>query len=204
MTNTATSLRSLYLAYISADNDVAAAEMDNAMKSGGNPDVLAGLDSYKEVADARLADLVAAIAAAPWGRQLDGSFVTDRGLPWSEWRTKNFFDANRNNLVTVEVPGLCGRKGRQPRLVAVFSLAEAKETRAWLKAQARRCHATYLANLQNVARAIAAGEYVEFHPGQEGGTATWQGSTVSARGARRLATNLRLDVMEEAYGMKAK
>lgn len=128
--------------------------------------------------------LVDALWAAEWGRQSDGSFVTDRRYNWSGARIRALW-IDRCPVIE-HVTGL-GRHEAGPGLV-VRTLHEAAKIRDAAKAWRREAQYQYAARQAVVLNALRRGARLAWRDGQEGGVVyTPSGEhPVSLNGVRRV------------------
>lgn len=132
--------------------------------------------------------LVASLAAAPWGRQPDGSFVT----------TSSFGIASGRYCYTLHAPGKGGPLAvvrdhapdgwshpSQFRLDQIRTRAEARAIREAERAAARNAQLVYEASLSRAAELLRTGTELPWFEGQEGGYLLLGQASVSARGTLR-------------------
>ncbi len=129
-----------------------------------------------------ISDLCAAIRAAAWGQQPDGSFVTRTSVTCGGWQMHHTLHAPCKQGPIVEVRD--HERGPGSTLVAFRPLAEAREIRAVQRAAAKTAQAVYEADRQSAGAILRAGGSLPFCTGQEYGFVTLANEhTISARGA---------------------
>lgn len=142
-----------------------------------------------------ISDLCAAIRAAAWGQQPDGSFVTRTSVTCGGWQMHHTLHAPCKQGPIVEVRD--HERGPGSTLVAFRPLAEAREIRAVQRAAAKTAQAVYEADRQAAAAHLRRGGMLHYCAGQEYGfVEAPSGRRISARGALVAAGLTR----EEAIG----
>ena len=123
-----------------------------------------GTDAERVAADA----LFAAMAAAPWGAQPDGTFLTHtcEGSWWARWGTTYELHAPARSGV---IATLTERHDGEPDTSLVYTREDARvreeEVRAWRRQRA----AAYESRRQTMGAALLRGEALPYGPGEKGG-----------------------------------
>ena len=128
-----------------------------------------------------IVDLCAAVQAAEWGQQPDGSFVSRTSVTCGGWQHHHVLHAPAKQGPLCEVRDY--ERGNGCRLVALRTREEAREIAIALRCDNRDAERVYAALRRRAGEILRAGGALPFCPGQEYGTLQIHERYVSARGA---------------------